>query len=130
MHAGLSPKDISTKDLIHVDLLPDPFNVEPILVDSIRREGMPDTVVTVERIRVVVTEGLLPIVVIDMEDITMEGTDTADMPMEVTDTEDIQIGATDMGDIHIGATEDIHTMVPMVRMFILAGASGWIRDGF
>jgi hypothetical protein len=111
---------------MHVDLLPDPFNVEPIQVDSIRREVMPGTAVTVERIRIVVTAERIPIVVIDMEDITMEGTDTADITMEGTDTEGIHIGATEMGDIHIGATGDIHTMV---RMFISAGASGWILHG-
>lgn len=109
-----------------MDLLPDPFNVEPIQVDSIRREGMPGTAVTVEHIRVVVTEGRIPIVVIETEDITMEGTDTADIPMEGTDTEGIPIGATEMGDIHTGVTGDIHTMV---RMFISAGASGLILHG-
>ena len=59
------------------------------------------------RIRIVATEGRIPIVVIDMEDI----------PIVVTGTEVI----------HIGAMGDIHTMV---RIFIIAEASGWIRDWF
>jgi sporulation protein YlmC with PRC-barrel domain len=130
LHAGLSPKDLRLKDLIHIDLLPDHFNVEPSHVDSLRRGGLTGTaatvgrinraategririVATVGRIRIEVTEGRIHIVVIDMEGIPIVVTGT-----EVIDTEGI----------HIGAMEDIHTMV---RIFIIAEASGWIRDGF
>jgi len=134
LHAGLSPRDLRLKDLIRMDLLPDHFNVAPSHVDSLRRVGLTGTVdtvgrinraategcirivATVGRIRIEVTGGRIPIVVTDREDI----------PMEVTDTEDILIGATDMRGIHIGAMGDTHTMV---RIFIIAEASGWIRDG-